>query len=101
MTVMFSIIKSDHKMKKPQAPHCDIATAFDYQKWKKQFPFSILIGLEEYSILDILNIETHSVQRVCYSKGDILFFRGDMPHAGTGNLCSRDHYRIHAYVDPS
>ena len=83
-----------------QDVHCDVQEAFKYQKKAKIFPFTIFIGLEKYLFIDYVFMDTKEHDRVTICRGDVLFLRGDIPHCGTENMTSHDHYRIHAYVDP-
>ena len=80
--------------------HCDVQEAFKYGPAAKKFPFTIFIGLEKYSFIDYIDMDTKKPERVTISRDDVLFLRGDIPHCGTENMTSHDHYRIHAYVDP-
>ena len=99
MTFQYSVLKSDGNLKQPQAVHCD--TEFDYSfDGKKKFNFSVMIGFEEYSYLDIKTEYDEQPVRICLQRGDVFLFRGDIPHRGTENHCSQDHFRIHVYVDP-
>ena len=84
----------------PQAYHLDVGPrpycfTSHSNKW---FPFSIMIGVEDYTFLDYQD-DTGVVNRICIQKGDLLAFRGDVPHGGTENIANHVHYRIHAYVD--
>ena len=57
-----------------------------------------MIGIEDYTFLDYQD-DNDVVHRICIQKGDVLAFRGDVPHGGTENSINHVHYRLHAYVD--
>ena len=62
----------------------------------------MIIGLEEYSFLDVKFAE--EPMRVCLAKGDVLLVRGDCLHRGTEFTFSEDrrtqHLRGHVYIYP-
>ena len=93
----YSILKSSPSLAHPQSVHCDTDDAYSL-RGDTVFPFSVLIGLEEYSFLDI-KLESHDkAGRVLINRGEALFVRGDIPHRGCENMATHTHYRIHAYV---
>lgn len=66
-------------------------------------PFVIIIGLEEYSFLDL--VFNGKQIRVCLAKGDVLLVRAECLHRGTEFTFSEDpkktqHLRGHVYVFP-
>ena len=85
----------------PQALHLDVGP----EPWcvnsntRGYFSFSIIIGIEDFTYLDFVDKEEIKVNRICIKKGDVLAFRGDVPHGGTENACDHVHYRLHAYID--
>ena len=58
-----------------------------------------MIGIEDYTFLDIVDKDEVSIHRICIQKGNVLAFRGDIPHGGTENTVDHVHYRLHAYID--
>ena len=68
----------------------------------KDCPFVLIIGLEEFSFLDV-EIKGKPM-RVCLTKGDVLLVRGDCLHRGTEFKYSEHgrttHLRGHVYVYP-
>ena len=97
----YSAFKSDPNLQIAQAPHCDVAEAGYFNGGRStKFPFVILLGIEQYTFLDIESINTNLWSCVCIKRGHILFFRGDVIHHGCENNASHDHFRVHIYVDP-
>lgn len=93
----FSAFKTDKCMNHPQAYHLDVGPkAYCYKK--SFFPFSMMIGIEDYTFLDYKDLDDNCI-RVCLQRGDMFLFRGDVPHGGTENSANHVHYRIHVYVD--
>ena len=100
----YSILKSDGKLMQPQQLHCDVKQQWFYNTAKSnvKFPFSIIVGVENYSFLDFVHVrKQNTLQRICFQKGDLLFIRGDIPHRGTENSAEHEHYRVHIYCDPA
>ena len=96
----FSCFKTDRNMAHPQAFHLDVGPRpWSLSSNKQFFPFSIMIGIEDYTFLDVVDCDEESTRRICIQKGDVLAFRGDIPHGGTENKIDHAHYRIHAYID--
>ena len=98
--IKFSILKNDRGLTTPQDVHCDSMQAWGYDKSDK-FNISVLIGFEKHSFLDVMSKDGSPPYRFCIERGDMLFLRGDIPHRGCETTCDHDHYRIHAYLDPS
>ena len=94
----YSVIKSDGDLAIPQDPHCDIDQPYSYQT-KNSFPFVVVIGIEQYSFMDIEFNQRGIIARILIQRGDVLFIRGDIPHRGCENHASHTHYRLHAYVE--
>ena len=83
-----------------QAFHADESVPGTYEE-KKNYPFSIIVGVSDRAFLDVVLPHDGSPVRVLLCKGDVLFFRGDVTHRGTENPWDRDNYRLHCYVDPT
>ena len=97
----FSVIKSDIGLSIPQHAHTDSAIAYSYGKrGGKKYDFSMLIGIEHHSFLDILLEGQNNAQRVLYERGDIFFVRNDIPHRGCENIGDFEHHRVHVLVVP-
>jgi len=101
------IIKSLSKCT-DQAAHCDYAQVGDILKTAdEQMPLSVLVAIEPEtklhvwpkSIRSCKSIKTKSINRstVTMNTGDIVVFRDDLVHAGSGY--SNQNYRLHAYMD--
>ena len=97
----YSVLKSDGKLSTTQDVHCDSKKAWSYSNAKAttKFPFSILVGIEDLTFLDFVNIDNY-IPRVCIQRGDLLLVRGDIPHRGVESLADHEHYRVHVYCDP-
>jgi hypothetical protein len=95
----FSVFKSEPNLFIAQHAHTDSAPAYTYGKNPK-FQFSIMVGIEQSSFLDVFIQGEKGPHRVCYNRGDILFVRNDIPHRGCENLGDYEHHRIHVITIP-
>ena len=95
----FSVFKSEPNLSIAQHAHTDSAFAYSYGK-NTRFQFSIMIGIEQSSFLDVFIQRENGPHRVCYNRGDILFVRNDIPHRGCENLGDYEHHRIHVITIP-
>ena len=97
-SLKWSAFKTSKDMHYPQAFHLDVGPhryGYVRQQW---FSFSLMIGIEELSYLDYQD-KNGQIFRIGIRRGDVLAFRGDIPHGGTENAANHTHYRIHVYVD--
>ena len=97
--MIFHVLKSDPKLMVAQHAHSDSARAFSYGK-SKIFQFSILIGIEESSYLDVFIQGENGPHRVVYNRGDVIFVRNDIPHRGCENIGDYEHHRVHVLTVP-
>ena len=97
--LQWSVLKSDPHLQYCQHSHCDSEIENQYYK-SSQFRFSCMIGLEEYTFLDIKKPKANTHQRILIESGDVLFFRNDIAHRGTQNNSDFTHYRLHCFIDP-
>ena len=89
------MLKSDANLKSCQVSHNDIGVEFAFVG-KTEFDFIVIVGVEEYSFLDIRpDREDEEPMRVLIEIGDIFLMRADIPHSGCDNLTDNTHYRIH------
>ena len=95
----FQVLKSDPKLMLAQHAHSDSAVAFSLAK-TKTFPFSMMIGIEECSFLDVYIDGETGPHRVVYNRGDVIFVRNDIPHRGCENMGDYEHHRIHVLTVP-
>ena len=95
----FQVMKSDPKLMIAQHPHCDSANSYTYGK-SKTFLFSMLIGIEESSFLDVSIQGEKGPHRVVYNRGDVIFIRNDIPHRGCENIGDYEHHRVHVFTVP-
>jgi hypothetical protein len=80
-----------------QALHLDYGPA-DLSGTPDAYPWAMLLALEPDTRL-VVGDDAHPfvTQHVTLAPGDMLLFRGDLPHAGAAY--SRDNIRLHAYID--
>ena len=91
----FTMLKSDANLKSCQVLHNDIGVEFA-SVGKSEFDFIVIVGVEEYSFLDIRpDREDEEPMRVLIERGDMFLMRADIPHSGCDNLTDNTHYRIH------
>ena len=92
-------MKSDTKLMIAQHAHSDSANVYTYGK-SKTFLFSMLIGIEESSFLDVFIQGEKGPYRVVYNRGDVIFVRNDIPHRGCEIMGDCEHHRIHVLTVP-
>jgi len=63
----------------------------------KDYPFGMLIGVQNNSRFIVYNELIQKKQTIHFNKGDIVMFRGDIRHAGAEYYSNNT--RLHAYVD--
>ena len=94
----FSVTKSDPNLENLQQLHCDEFQSFSYGNDSKLIQFSALICVERQSFI-MVQPYGYEVRRVLLERGDALFMRTDVPHAGVENLTDNANYRIHAFIN--
>jgi len=95
----FTMLKSDPNLKLCQDAHNDFGIEYA-SKGKADFDFVIIVGVEEYSFLDIKPCaDDEEPMRVLIERGDIFLMRSDIPHCGCENFTDRTHYRIHVFCE--
>jgi len=106
------VLRSDAGCK-AQVPHCDFVPNKSLRQCSNdEVPGGFLIALQDNTCLDVWPGSHKAVydggggggnitllQRTCLNlnKGDAVFFRGDLIHAGCGYSC--DNIRLHFYLD--
>jgi hypothetical protein len=86
-----SVVLHSYKGCKKQKWHTD----YDVEDCKniRKKPKSVIIAIENRTVLDVLNTEQIVLQR-----GDMIVFDGDLVHAGSAYI-TKDNTRIHMYLD--
>ena len=97
--MFFQVMKSDPNLMIAQHAHSDSAQAYSYGK-STRFQFSMLIGIEESSFLDVFIRGEKGPHRVVYNRGDVIFVRNDIPHRGCENIGDYEHHRVHVLTVP-
>ena len=89
---------------KPQRLHCDYAPTDSIMKCEDQeVPLVCLTSISDAcSVLVCENSIRYTstvgnVKQVWLKRGDLMVFRGDLVHAGSGY--TSDNYRMHCYLD--
>ena len=82
-----------------QHAHIDSTNAYSYGR-NTRFQFSIMIGIEQSSFLDVFMHGEKGPHHGTYNRGDILFVRNDIPHRGCENIGDYNHHRIHVLTIP-
>ena len=94
----YSVLKSDPLLCHPQEAHCDSETEGYYDR-RNSFRFSCLIGIEEFTFLNMRILLSNVHFKVMLRMGDVLFFRNDIAHGASDNLSDFTHFRIHCFID--
>ena len=94
-----SLIKSDPNLYSIQQLHCDEFKPYNFGDKEKVFELSVLICIERQSFI-FLKPNGYDLSRVLMERGDALFMRTDIPHAGTENLTDNSNHRIHCFIYP-
>ena len=93
----FSVTKSDPNLENLQQLHCDEFQSFSYGNDSKLIQFSALICVEMQSFI---MVQPYGYESCCVllERGDVLFMRTDVPHAGLENLTDNANYRLHVFI---
>jgi ectoine hydroxylase-related dioxygenase (phytanoyl-CoA dioxygenase family) len=89
-----------------QKVHADY-NIFDLKHHNSTIPYSLLLALDEHTRLTVYpgshrlsekgNEEHFYQSEICLSPGDVIFFRGDLLHAGCAY--NQKNARVHMYLD--
>ena len=93
----FSLLKSEPNLATVQQLHCDEFPAYHYGDKSKELELSVLICTERQSFI-FVKPYGYDLSRVLMERGDALFMRTDIPHAGTENLTKNYNHRIHCFI---
>ena len=97
INIQFTILKSDAGLSKAQHAHTDELLPFSLGSNTKFFDFITITGIEKESLFYIQPLGMEP-KLVLLERGDTLFFRNDIPHAGTENLTDRQNVRLHSFI---
>jgi len=73
----------------------------DYGKTELSYSGSCLVCISKHNdtYLDVQALGEQKYIRILLRRGDMFWFRGDVPHRGVEHDANYDHYRIHCYCN--
>ena len=92
----YNVFKTAPLVMDPQTPHTDEYELEHFNNNSKTFPIVSITGVSETTLLYIRPLGW-ALAPVCLERGDTLFFRTDIAHAGAQNVTEIPNYRIHTF----
>ena len=92
---------SDAKLLIPQAAHFDAHKVNSYGHNSKHSNFSILIGVENHTLLETFPYDTYIPTQILIERGGVIFVRNYIVHRGFENLTDNSHCRIYCVIEPN